>query len=140
MVWTLNCQGVPSKVVELSELVKTHKPDIVVLTETWLKGDAVLNLPGYKGQFVNRTSQCARGEGGVAIFISTTLVARECAPSAQADLVWTKVHLPGRRPLLVGGFYGPQESASDEVASRCFRTFSRAHNACGGGRCPSWRL
>jgi len=124
VVWTLNCQGVTSKVVELSELVKIHKPDVLVLTETWLKGDAVLNLPGYKGQFVNRKSQCARGEGGVAIFTTTALVTRECAPSAYADLLWTKVHLLGRKPLLVGGFYGPQESVTDEVASKCYTTLS----------------
>lgn len=132
-VWTLNCQGVTSKAVELSDLVDTHKPDVLVLTETWLKPGATLSLSGYKGFHVNRTAQCARGEGGVAIYTKTSLVARECEPSAQPDLAWTKLHLRGRKPLLIGGFYGPQESAPVEKAKECFSTLSSelaTHKGC----------
>lgn len=124
-VWTLNCQGVISKAVELTDLVVSHKPDVVVLTETWLKGEATLSLPGYKAQHVRRQSQCARGEGGVAIYTKASLVARECAPSACPDLAWTKLYLPGRTPLLVGGFYGPQESAAVEKATEYFGILSK---------------
>jgi len=132
-VWTLNCQGVTSKAVELSDLVATHKPDVLVLTETWLKPGAALSLSGYKGLHVNRQTQCARGEGGVAIYTKTSLVARECVPSAQPDLAWTKLHLRDRKPLLVGGFYGPQESAPVGKAKECFGTLSSelaTHKGC----------
>lgn len=124
-VWTLNCQGVTSKAAELTDLVGIHKPDIIVLTETWLKKESSLNLHGYKGIHVNRPVQCARGEGGVAIYTKASLVARECAQSANPNLAWTKVHLRGRKPLLVGGFYGPQESAVDAVASEHFAVLSK---------------
>ena len=132
-VWTLNCQGVTSKAVELSDLVVTHKPDVLVLTETWLKPGATLSLSGYKGLHVNRQTQCARGEGGVAIYTKTSLVARECETSAQTDIAWTKLHLRGRKPLLVGGFYGPQESAPVGKAKECFGTLSSElamHKGC----------
>jgi Reverse transcriptase (RNA-dependent DNA polymerase)/Endonuclease-reverse transcriptase len=130
-IWTLNCQGVTSKAAELTDLVGAHKPDVIVLTETWLKEDATWTLPGYKGLHVNRKSQCARGEGGVAIYTKANLVARECTPSAYPDLAWTKLYLPGRIPLLVGGFYGPQESASSEKAKECFGILSKELSAQG---------
>lgn len=132
-VWTLNCQGVISKAAELTDLVVAHKPDVLVLTETWLKTNATLSLPGYKAAHVNRQKQCARGEGGVAIYTKASLVARECAPSAYPDLAWTKLYPPGRKAILVGGLYGPQESAAVEKAKECFGILSEelsAHRGC----------
>ena len=123
-VWTLNCGGITSKAVEVTELVKSHKPHIIVVTETWLKGNATFSLSGYKGYFANRQTQCARGEGGVAIFVKSHLVTRVCKESAYKDLLWVKVHLPRGKPLVVGGFYGPQETESKEVVTECYRILS----------------
>ena len=110
-----------SKAVEVADLVKTHKPDIVVATETWLKGDSCVNLHGYSVHYANRPTQCSRGEGGVAIFAKSHLVVRPCEASAHPDLLWVKVHLPQGKPLLVGGFYGPQESVNKREVSECYR-------------------
>ena len=111
--------------------MEAHKPDVVVLTETWLKNTATLSLPGFKAVHVNRQNQCARGEGGVAIYTKASLVTRECAPSAYPDLGWTKLYLPGRKPLLIGAFYGPQESAAAEKAKECFGILSQELSAQG---------
>jgi len=53
--------------------------------------------------------------------------------SAYPDLAWTKLYLRGRKPLVIGGFYGPQESATVGKATECYGILGKelsTHGEC----------
>ena len=53
----INCRGIKSKLDEIEELlVQTKQPDVVILSETWLKEgeEKYVDFKGYKYEGINR--------------------------------------------------------------------------------------
>ena len=70
----LNCRGIKSKIDELEELLaQTKFPDIVILSETWLKEgeEKYINIQGYKYEGIVREHK--KG-GGIGILIKESLI------------------------------------------------------------------
>ena len=68
-----NCQGLRSKLAELTSTVCATKSSLVLLTETWLDDtilDGELNIPGY---VIYRSDRVIRQHGGVAIYVENNI-------------------------------------------------------------------
>ena len=89
-----------------------EKSDIILLTETKGAPPAITGVKWFHKQRKN-----ARG-GGVAIGIKDHIAkfAKTISPNEDPDqeIIWTAIDIPQRRKILLGCFYGPQESAQKE--------------------------
>jgi len=74
----LNIRSFHKNFDELSVLLSEidHRPDVIVLTETWFSEDSVREIEYYKGYHVFRNDR--RG-GGVSIFVNSQLVSDYCS-------------------------------------------------------------
>ena len=71
MFMTINAQSLAghAKRIALDSLIKDHKPDVVGVTETWLKKEMSFSMNNYK---VVRSDRISRG-GGVAVVIKCNI-------------------------------------------------------------------
>ena len=72
-VLQLNCRGIKSKLDEIEEiLVQLKQPDIVILSETWLKEgeEKYVDIKGYKYEGILTEHK----KGGVSILIKNSLI------------------------------------------------------------------
>ena len=69
-----NVMSLAPKIDEIRVSVAQHKPDLVFLTETWLKesiGDPVISLPNYN---LTRRDRTQGIHGGVCLFSNSSIV------------------------------------------------------------------
>ena len=128
-VWTSNVKGLAQNVQDLSIGLTTHKPDIVVLTETQLKrssraqgvhvGAIKRALRGYRCH-ASATGAC----DGVLVAVRHSLAkwgqlgVRPCQPEAQGRLLHVVLSLPHSPPLHIMGAYMPPGSDASALAQR----------------------
>ena len=76
-MYLLNARSVRNKFSELRPFIQCNRPDVVVITESWLRDDekSVYNINGYASFFDCRQSS-TRG-GGVAVYVSERCGASE---------------------------------------------------------------
>ena len=71
LVW--NCRSIYSNLTEFKKFIYQSKPQVICLTETWLKLSDTLKVPNYN---IYRKDRFGKG-GGVAILVSKTLTSRQ---------------------------------------------------------------
>lgn len=63
-----------------------------------------------------RKDRASGWKGGVFIMIRNHLIATECNISvSEAELLWIEIHIQGHRPLIIGSFYRPPNSAPSNL-------------------------
>ena len=115
----LNCRSVNGKLDQIGHILHTVKPDILVLTETWLDSSnpkGTLKFGGYK-QFRRDRNQTTKekygkkGGGGVAVLYKENLkikqlsdIGRECD-----EIMWLSIGVR-RATYIIGAVYRPDYS------------------------------
>lgn len=115
----LNTQSITSSFTEFEAMLMRYKFDIITLSETWLKDNALLlqhvNIPGYKVEFVNRPNK--RG-GGVGLYIKDNLQFKVRNDINRHDTtiehLWIEVKNTRKVPFLVGVCYQPSSAPADK--------------------------
>ncbi|XP_071547749.1 uncharacterized protein Ist1 isoform X2 [Panulirus ornatus] len=104
-----NPQSLTNCFDEFVELINEHKPEIVVVSETWFsetRPASQFNLDRYEMFSVDRES---RG-GGVAVYVLERLKPYEVKLKGPSKLECIWVNVDGR--LIVGGLYHPPRAAT----------------------------
>ncbi|XP_019618466.1 PREDICTED: uncharacterized protein LOC109465549 [Branchiostoma belcheri] len=106
-----NFQSLKNKKVELETLVEETKPDILVITETWL--DSTCNITEYFPNHLNMQvfyrNRPEDSHGGVLIAVSNEFICTQ-EPDLETDceMVWVKIELVGSKSLNICAYYRPQ--------------------------------
>ena len=110
----INCRSLRNKdrVAELHTIIDRVKPDILVLTETWL--DKTITASSIIPDSLNMTPYKAdrpdQPWGGVLVAVSNEFISTE-VPELKTDCesVWVEINLVGAKKLLVCAYYRPDE-------------------------------
>ena len=110
--WYTNACNLRNKIDEFEGRLKIDKPDIIGVTEVWMKEE--LKLGGYHPA-IQYNRQDKKG-GGVLLFISECFEIFECDLGIDllAESVWSYLRLSKTDKLLVGVCYRPPNT-TDEV-------------------------
>ena len=128
-VWTSNVKGLAQNAQDLSIGLTTHRPDIVVLTETQLKRSS--NAQGVQVGAIKRTLRGYRCHAsttgacdGVLVAVRHSLAkwgqlcVRPCPAKAQGRLLHVVLSLPHSPTLHILGAYMPPGSDASALAQR----------------------
>lgn len=118
-ILNINCRSVKNKVPDLHLVIDQLKPDIICLTETWLKSDVSSSevFPDNLNYSVCRDDRCDGKGGGVMIAISKSLSSQEQPDlKTNCNITWSKISLPGFRNIFVGAFYKPHELDDESLS------------------------
>ena len=106
-----NIRGMKGKKNSLTEILHDNDPQIYLLTETQLRSDTGMKIDGYN--FYSRKREGKSG-GGVGILVRNDIV-NKTAPhisDRNIEMMWISLRTKGERPLMIGVYYGQQESMS----------------------------
>ena len=108
-----NVRGLKSKVHGLTTILNEMKPNLFFLTETQLRTNTGVNIPGYT--FHGRKREGKVG-GGVGFLIKDDIKQNVYVHTSERDLeiTWARIRRKKLPPLIVGTYYGKQESISNE--------------------------
>lgn len=101
----LNARSIVNKTAELEHILLTRKPDLVVITESWLHpsiNDSEIIPPNYN---ILRNDRASRG-GGVAIVIRSGIQYVRLDDIENNESVWCTIQVNNMR-VIVGGIYRP---------------------------------
>lgn len=124
----------PGRLHELKLFCSMHCPDVLCLSETWLKPchtNPYLNIPNYQLP-VRCDRQCGKG-GGVAVYVRDGLAAsRLCHPPTDSECVALRLDLPKRKTLYVVAIYRPPKLAMGSFLDHLNTTLSplMSRNVC----------
>lgn len=116
-----------AKVSEFKVIVDSDKPDIIFITETWLKfaiSDSLVDLPGY---LLFREDRKIKGGGGVCIYVKQRIngfrtecrrVASMLHDSILIDCVFVKIRIKAAE-ILLGCIYRPPDCSLEENQNFC---------------------
>lgn len=112
-----NCRSFNQKKQDdLSCLLRSERPGIVLLTETWLTSEkeTTINLCDYNFYTCNRKNRVG---GGVAILYHQDLAVTKLVEynSNTMSALWTLLKQPGQNPLVYACVYHPPSLCSDEI-------------------------
>lgn len=116
----VNFNSVKNKVPDLAACLQTHKPDIVIGTETWLNPHIANNeiFPEDYTLIRKDRSDCY---GGVLIAIKKDIIYTELTDAdSDCEIVWAQIQLVGGKTLYVGAFYRPPNQ-TDPVYLSCLK-------------------
>ena len=118
-----NVRGLQARTAEITMQRWFPKPDILLFQETWLKKGARAPISGYTAFHSYHPSPCARGEGGVSVYVCSAICAQRCPTHGdRPDILWVRMQPQDGPPIFICSAYGPQESASIETAREFFET------------------
>ena len=120
-ILTINARGVKGKMKSIETIVDTEKPDLLLITETHLKGKERMNIKGHK--WIGKNRQKKQG-GGIGILISDKIsryVTEDCTGEEYEDteILWIKIKTRPKN-IAVGVFYGPQENQTVEKVEQIY--------------------
>ena len=108
-VVNINFQSIMNKKADLQEFIYSHKPHIIVGTETWLSAGVNNNevIPAEWNYNVYRKDR-PDGYGGVMIAISKLIPSYEMtALQTECELLWIQVVVGNGNKLFIGAYYRP---------------------------------
>ena len=128
-----NARSVKNKTHMISDLVSSHHTDALVITETWLTGDARDNrtlaelnstLPSH--QFLHSPRIDRTGGGlGVCLHKNFTVNQVECEPMESFEYMELRISCSGRSPLHLVAVYRPQRKKDrSSTSARFFEEFA----------------
>ena len=84
VVHLMNAQSISrdSKRLELQEHVNRHAPDVVLITETWLRDNFTLRIKGYN---VTRNDRADTTGGGTAVLTKKHFTIINCSPNTKVQ-------------------------------------------------------
>jgi hypothetical protein len=116
-----NVMSLAPKIDEIRVSVAQHKPDLVFLTETWLKesiGDPVISLPNYN---LTRRDRTQGIHGGVCLYSNSSIVTERLMNLEHPDfeVLWVYTR-PQRLPrgfpsIITGTVYHPPSSDDKDL-------------------------
>lgn len=122
-----NMQSLNNKKKEIAVCIENNNPDIILATETWLKGPEENIKPSdifpdhrdkYSPWIKNRQHD---NHGGVMTAISNNYISSEYPDTnANCEIKWAKIETPKQPPTYIGTYYQPKyksEDALTELAS-----------------------
>ena len=131
-VLNVNAQSILDKKARFQNLVDSTDPDIVIMTETWLKPDKADGEIGEAGRFaceydIHRRDRPGKKTGGgvlIAVkkqYISSRQEDLEAdSEKENAEMIWVKIPVEKCRTLYVSGFYRPK--ANDKESQKHLKT------------------
>jgi hypothetical protein len=118
-----NFQSIKSKVHELSLLLDSAKPDIIIGCETWLKPE-IHNSEIMPPNYTIYRNDRKDGYGGVLIGVRSDIISTEYVNSKNIELVAVKVQLSKQKPLIVGSYYRPPNRTDNEYVNNSINELS----------------
>ena len=105
-----------NKLLELYQLIETHKPDIIIGTETQFNKDIdsrEIFPPNYVySPPVRKDQDSGEKRGGVVIAVNSNIISVEQSSPAECEIVWCNIsHKSGS--VVVGSFYRPPYTSVD---------------------------
>ena len=94
---------------ELQCIISEQKPDIIAITETWLKPDIPNSdiIPDYFSVYRKDRPGVERG-GGVLIAVNNNLLSSVCTElDTECEILWVKIELTTAKDFHFGVFYRP---------------------------------
>lgn len=107
----MNARSILNKSSDLESVIVTYKPDVLVITETWLQSDVNDEEVTPRGYGIYRKDRDSRG-GGVAIIYREYFHVTRLADIPGIECVIIKLQLD-ELSLLIGGFYRPPSAKPD---------------------------
>ena len=108
-----NIRGMKSKRNSLTETLHEHDPHLYLITETQLRSNVGMQIDGYT--FYSRKREGKNG-GGVGILVRND-VKNKTSPhisDRNLEIMWISLQRKARRPLMIGVYYGVQESRTNK--------------------------
>lgn len=133
-VLLINCQSIKNKLAEFWIIIEAAKPDIIILTETWLNSNissSEILPPGLHYELFRRDR--SDGYGGVAIAISRSFDAKHLHTADDCEALFIELNITvnkGRKEsVIVGAVYRPPSSRDDYMESLCtnIRNMAQQH-------------
>ena len=109
-----------------AKVVDLYRPDVIAVVETWLKGEKVIEVDGYRWVGRNRKGlhrKAVRGSGGVGLLIREGILEGytvEILDSDVEDMLWVRMRQVDEEEdeaLMIAVCYIPPESSSQGVSS-----------------------
>ena len=103
-----NVRGIKSKLISINEVLVENNPHLFLLTETLLRTDTGLNIPGYT--FYGKKREERTG-GGVGILVRNDVRNNVASHISEKniEMMWVSVRRKNSAPLIIGIYYGKQE-------------------------------
>jgi len=108
----VNCRAVNNKIPELHQVIDQVEPNIICLTETWLKSDfhAAEIFPCHLGYQICRYDRTSGKGWGVLLAVPNKFLSEEQPELKTAcNVMWSKVLITGIKHIYVTSFYKPHE-------------------------------
>ena len=106
-----NVRGMKGKKTGISEILLQYEPHVFLITETQLRSDLTVSFDGYTCFHRKREGKTG---GGVGILIRNDF-RYNIAPHVSdrtIEIMWISIFRGGDIPLIIGVYYGKQESTS----------------------------
>ena len=132
----LNCRSINGKLDDVNDMLDRAKPDMLVLTETWLDSShhkGYLNFKGYKHLRKDRSQEVKQkykkvGGGGVAVIYRSNLVVKTLTDLNRKDdeVFWIRTKIRNKN-YVIGTVYRPEYS--DLLEGECCSLEKHIQNA-----------
>jgi hypothetical protein len=119
-ILTVNCRSIKDKTSEFKAILNYTKPDIVIGTESWLKGiqpgknptkDAIKTSEIFPDQYQAFRNDRGTLGGGVFVLVHNSIVATEQPQYVtNCEINWVKIKLQNTKNLLIGSFFIPHRN------------------------------
>ena len=100
--------------------IDSNKPDIIVVTETWLTTEMHDNeiFPPELGYTVYRRDRVDKREGGVIILVNSKITSvLRSEFNTNCEYLWVQLNLAVAKSVLIGAYYKPYEYDPESIAS-----------------------
>ena len=108
-----NVRGMKSKITSITTILEDCKPELFLITETQLRSNVGVNIPGYT--FHGKIREGKVG-GGVGILVRNDVRQKTSVHRAtrNIELIWISVRRSKKRPIMIGTYYGKQLSRTNK--------------------------
>ena len=126
-----NCRGLgnPTKAEEIKDLLKTESADILMLQETKIEGELLLNISNTKWKFDSGKAISARGTaGGIGTFWSQKLFSLERSHEFQHWIFTELRHKASNIVLALFNLYVPVHYEEKKECWKSLSAYLELHN------------
>jgi hypothetical protein len=113
----VNTQSIKSKTEMIWEVIDTRKPEIVVVSETWLNNN-IHNSEVLPTHYEVYRKDRKDGYGGVLIAVNNTLISQDLEIKSDCEIVGTRIKYSKNTSLIVISVYRPPNN--DETYAHAF--------------------
>ena len=136
-ITTVNCRSLISdrKKVDLQDLIETHKPNIILGSESHLDS-CIASCEIFPDTYATPYRKDRKlGEGGIFTAVDNNYITTEVVSNCNCEIVWTKINIQGSQPLYLGSYYR-QPSSTIEIMEELEKSIE-AITISNNGRLPN---